>query len=93
MNIAVKRWVFNSELHHQFVRVYGIDSEGDQIDFKGEVIEVIAERIVILTSDKGKWVLGLYEFGENGLNIEVFSPSYKCQMPEEADQTIVDCEC
>ncbi|MGG4096180.1 hypothetical protein [Paenibacillus lautus] len=93
MNIAVKRWVFNSELHHQFVRVYGIDSEGDQIDLKGEVIEVIAERIVILTSGKGQWVLGLHEFGENGLKIEVFSPSFNCQMPEEADQTIVDCEC
>lgn len=34
---------------------------------------MMAERICVLTADKGKWSLGIYEFGEKGLKLDVWN--------------------
>lgn len=88
-NIAIKSWVFNPELQGKFVRVYGSDHEGDSVDREGLVLNVNGENLK-LSSDGTERSFYLGEFGQNGLKLEVWDQFTKYEMPQEADQTLVD---
>lgn len=89
MNIAVVGWVFNPALNFKFVKVSGFDGEGDPIDVEGRVVSASGESLKVVTTDK-EYKFHLGEFGQNGLSLEVWNQSTKCEMHQEADQTLVD---
>ncbi len=89
MQIAVRGWIINPELEWKFVKVSGIDSEGDFIDIEGRVVGASGETLKVATTEK-EYEFYIGEFGQNGLKLEVWDQSTKCEMPEDCDQTLVD---
>ncbi|MUG24748.1 hypothetical protein GNQ08_20480 [Paenibacillus macerans] len=85
-DLAVKGWVFNPKLRNEVVRVYGKNSEGDEVIVRGIVSRIRGDEMEVETIKNGaiqRRHFDLAEFGEEGLKLAVYKESrMECSLPD-----------
>ncbi|MEK3784108.1 hypothetical protein [Paenibacillus sp. FSL R5-0810] len=85
MELAVKEWVFNSELHGRLVQITGYSPENEH-DFDQDdmmIKDVSGDKITAVSTRNTKvWRFFLYEFSE-GLNISIYGQPEPLLFKEE----------